>query len=267
MLKNQPLIRIIKKYASYFCEAYFILMNFEIDQTKLSERILTLIKAVGIPAGLYVFLSFIIIFIVYLIGFIQITGSADTLFEITTPEALEALLAQNTTEILLLNTVVSVVLHFLLSGIYGMIIKSTSSPFVGLGAAFKALFSTRGMKVLLFITALQIIVTTINYLLSMSGLSMVGFAIGALLQFLTYFVIPIIYLENKRVSKAVSESVSIINSSPLFFIPIVLFTYFISLSGILLFGIGIVFTLPINFIVAYSLFTILRESTTVEKQN
>src|SRR5690554_7573552 len=82
-------------------------MNFEIDQTKLSERILTLIKAVGIPAGLYVFLSFIIIFIVYLIGFIQITGSADTLFEITTPEALEALLAQNTIEILLLNTVVN----------------------------------------------------------------------------------------------------------------------------------------------------------------
>src|SRR5690554_1862519 len=120
-------------------------MNYEIDQNKLSERILTLVKTVGVPAGLYVFLSFIIIFIVYLIGFIQITGSADTLFEITTPEALEALLAQNTTEILLLNTVVSVVLHFLLSGIYGMIIKSTSSPFVGLGAAFKALFSTRGI--------------------------------------------------------------------------------------------------------------------------
>lgn len=240
-------------------------MNYEIDQNKLSERILTLVKTVGVPAGLYVFLSFIIIFIVYLIGFIQITGSADTLFEITTPEALEALLAQNTTEILLLNTVVSVVLHFLLSGIYGMIIKSTSSPFVGLGAAFKALFSTRGMKAFLFIAVLQIVVTAINYLLSISGLAMVGFVIGALFQFLTYFTLLIIYIENKSIVKSVSESVSIINSRPLFFMPIVLITYVVSLTGILLFGIGIIFTLPINFIVAYSLFTVLKENMTAKE--
>lgn len=241
-------------------------MNFEIDQTKLSERVLTLIKAVGIPAGLYVFLSFIIIFIVYLLGFVQMTGSADTLFEITTPEALEALLAQNTTEILLLNTLVSIVLHFLLSGIYGMIIKSTSSPFVGLGAAFKVLFSPRGMNVLLFIALLQIFVTAINYAFSISGLAMVGFTIGALLQYLTYFVLPAIYLENKNILKAVLESISIVNSRPLFFIPIVVFTYLISLSGILLFGIGIVFTLPINFIMVYSLYTILKESLQTKKE-
>src|SRR5690554_2101135 len=185
--------------------------------------------------------------------------------EITTPEALEALLAQNTTEILLLNTVVSVVLHFLLSGIYGMIIKSTSSPFVGLGAAFKALFSTRGMKAFLFITVLQIVVTSINYLLSISGLAMVGFVIGALFQFLTYFTLLIIYIENKSIVKSVSESVSIINSRPLFFMPIVLITYVVSLTGILLFGIGIIFTLPINFIVAYSLFTVLKENMTAKE--
>lgn len=240
-------------------------MNYEIDQNKLSERILTLVKTVGVPAGLYVFLSFIIVFVVYLAGFVQMTGSADALFKITTPEELEEILLKNATEILILNTIVSVILHFLLSGIYGMIIKSVTSPFVGLGAAFKAIFSRRGMKAFLFITVLQIVVTSINYLLSISGLAMVGFVIGALFQFLTYFTLLIIYIENKSIVKSVSESVSIINSRPLFFMPIVLITYVVSLTGILLFGIGIIFTLPINFIVAYSLFTVLKENMTAQE--
>lgn len=240
-------------------------MNYEIDQNKLSERILTLVKTVGVPAGLYVFLSFIIVFVVYLAGFVQMTGSADALFKITTPEELEEILLKNATEILILNTVVSVILHFLLSGIYGMIIKSVTSPFVGLGAAFKAIFSRCGMKAFLFITVLQIVVTAINYLLSISGLAMVGFVIGALFQFLTYFTLLIIYIENKSIVKSVSESVSIINSRPLFFMPIVLITYVVSLTGILLFGIGIIFTLPINFIVAYSLFTVLKENMTAQE--
>ncbi len=240
-------------------------MNYEIDQNKLSERILTLVKTVGVPAGLYVFLSFIIVFVVYLTGFVQMTGSADALFKITTPEELEEILLKNATEILILNTIVSVILHFLLSGIYGMIIKSVTSPFVGLGAAFKAIFSRCGMKAFLFITVLQIVVTAINYLLSISGLAMVGFVIGALFQFLTYFTLLIIYIENKSIVKSVSESVSIINSRPLFFMPIVLITYVVSLTGILLFGIGIIFTLPINFIVAYSLFTVLKENMTAKE--
>src|SRR5690554_2575786 len=240
-------------------------MNYEIDQNKLSERILTLVKTVGVPAGLYVFLSFIIVFVVYLAGFVQMTGSADALFKITTPEELEEILLKNTTEILILNTIVSVILHFLLSGIYGMIIKSVTSPCVGLGAAFKAIFSRRGMKAFLFITVLQIVVASINYLLSIRGLAMVGFVIGALFQFLTYFTLLIIYIENRSIVKAVSESVSIINSRPLFFMPIVLITYVVSLTGILLFGIGIIFTLPINFIVAYSLFTVLKENMTAKE--
>ncbi|HLV50422.1 MAG TPA: hypothetical protein VKY44_00535, partial [Flavobacterium sp.] len=134
------------------------------------------------------------------------------------------------------------------------------------GAAFKVLFSPRGMNVLLFIALLQIFVTAINYAFSISGLAMVGFTIGALLQYLTYFVLPAIYLENKNILKAVLESISIVNSRPLFFIPIVVFTYLISLSGILLFGIGIVFTLPINFIMVYSLYTILKESLQTKKE-
>lgn len=239
---------------------HFFYMNYEIDQTKLTERILTIVKAVGVIAGLYVFLTFVIIFLLYTLGFIQMTGSTEALFQINTPEGLEQLLAQNSTEIIILNLLISIVLHFLLSGIYGIIIKSATSPFIGLGDAFKLLFTGRGFKVLLYIILAQIIITSINYFFSFYDLAMVGFAIGALIQFLTYFTPLLIYVENSNFFKAISESIHLINSKPLFFIPVVLFTYMISLSGVLLFGIGIIFTLPINFIMAYSLYAIIKES-------
>jgi len=239
---------------------HFFYMNYEIDQTKLTERILTIVKAVGVIAGLYVFLTFVIIFLLYTLGFIQMTGSTEALFQINTPEGLEQLLAQNSTEIIILNLLISIVLHFLLSGIYGIIIKSATSPFIGLGDAFKLLFTGRGFKVLLYIILAQIIITSINYFFSFYDLAMVGFAIGALIQFLTYFTPLLIYVENSNFFKAISESIHLINSKPLFFIPVVLFTYMISLSGVLLFGIGIIFTLPINFIMAYSLYSIIKES-------
>lgn len=239
---------------------HFFYMNYEIDQTKLTERILTIVKAVGVIAGLYVFLTFVIIFLLYTLGFIQMTGSTEALFQINTPEGLEQLLAQNSTEIIILNLLISIVLHFLLSGIYGIIIKSATSPFIGLGDAFKLLFTGRGFKVLLYIILAQIIITSINYFFSFYDLAMVGFAIGALIQFLTYFTPLLIYVENSNFFKAISESIHLINSKPLFFIPVVLFSYMISLSGVLLFGIGIIFTLPINFIMAYSLYSIIKES-------
>ncbi len=239
---------------------HFFYMNYEIDQTKLTERILTIVKAVGVIAGLYVFLTFVIIFLLYTLGFIQMTGSTEALFQINTPEGLEQLLAQNSTEIIILNLLISIVLHFLLSGIYGIIIKSATSPFIGLGDAFKLLFTGRGFKVLLYIILAQIIITSINYFFSFYDLAMVGFAIGALIQFLTYFTPLLIYVENSNFFKAIFESIHLINSKPLFFIPVVLFTYMISLSGVLLFGIGIIFTLPINFIMAYSLYSIIKES-------
>src|SRR5690554_1310789 len=239
---------------------HFFYMNYEIDQTKLTERILTIVKAVGVIAGLYVFLTFVIIFLLYTLGFIQMTGSTEALFQINTPGGLEQLLAQNSTEIIILNLLISIVLHFLLSGIYGIIIKSATSPFIGLGDAFKLLFTGRGFKVLLYIILAQIIITSINYFFSFYDLAMVGFAIGALIQFLTYFTPLLIYVENSNFFKAISESIHLINSKPLFFIPVVLFTYMISLSGVLLFGIGIIFTLPINFIMAYSLYSIIKES-------
>lgn len=237
-------------------------MNIEIDQTKLSERILTIVKAVGVLAGLYVFLTFVIVFLLYTLGFLQMTGSTDALLQINTPEVLEQLLAQNTTEIMYLNLLISIVLHFMLSGIYGMIIKSTQSPSIGLGDALKLLFTRRGLKVFLYIAIVQIAVNSINHFFNFYDLTMVGFSIGALLQFLTYFTIPFIYIENSNFFNAITKSVHTINSKPLFFIPIILFTYLVSLSGILLFGIGIIFTLPINFIMAYSLFTIINEGKT-----
>lgn len=227
-------------------------MNSEINYDKLVAHLSVIIKKTAIPAGLYLFLLFIITGVLYFIGFASLLGSAENFLKITDPKELEALMLSHSVEILLLNTGVSIVLHFLMSGIYGMILES--NPVSGLGSAFKIIFSKRGLKALVYIMMIQTIVTSVNYFFSLTDFSMVGFAIGILLQFLTSFTLVFIYTENKEIFKSIVLSTSIINSKPFFYFWILLLTYFISFSGILLLGIGIVFTLPISYFMIYCLY-------------
>lgn len=234
-------------------------MNYEIDQQKLSERIYAIIKTVAVPAGLYIFLSFILLFFIYAAGLSATFGSLKELLQISDPQEMELFMMNNATEILLLNMVVSVLSYYLLSGVYGMISAGLKTPIVGLGSAYKALFSKRGFKVLCVIILIQAIVTAISFLLNIFGLTWVGFAIGILIQFLTYFSIPSIYIDNKSIGQSLRFSTQIINQKPEFLFFMIAMTYVLSFAGILLFGIGIIFTLPLNYIVAHSLYATISE--------
>ncbi len=55
-----------------FAKHFYLYMSYEIDQIKLSERIIAIAKKVSITAGLYIFLTFIIVLVIYSFGLIAV---------------------------------------------------------------------------------------------------------------------------------------------------------------------------------------------------
>ena len=234
-------------------------MSYEIDQLKLSEQIISIAKKVSVTAGLYIFLTFIIVSVVYTVGLISLIGSPDAFIKLSNQKTAEEFITANATEILILNTVASIFLHYFLGGIYGMIKKVNTQPYADLGTAFKTIFSKQGLKVLNIIILIQIVNTAISYYLELAGFGLVGLGISLLLQFLTYFAIPAIYISNFNITKSINFSIQTVNQKPGFLFAFIAFAYLLSFIGILFFGIGIILTLPLNYIVAYSLYMHITE--------
>jgi len=238
-----------------FAKHFLFSMSYTIDQQQLSERIFSIVKIIAVPSGLYIFLSFIILAFLYMTGFSVALGSFAELVKISDPKVLEELILTNSAEILVLNIVLSIFFHYLLSGIYGMIKSSETSAIVGLGSAYKALFSLKGLKALNVIIIIQLLSSTFSYFLDAAGFSLVGFALGILIQFLTYFVVPAIYADNQGIWNSLNFSVKTVNEKPGLLFVFMTITYLLSLAGLLFLGIGIIFTLPLNYIVSYSLYS------------
>ncbi len=237
-------------------------MNYEIDQLKLSEQIITIAKKASVVTGLYILLTFIILFVLYFFGMLFLFDFPKDLTKFTNPTFVEELLAANPIQLIILNGCISIMGHFLLSGIYGMLNNNTNVPYISLGSAYKAIFSIKGLKVLNIIIVVQAITTTVSYFLDTLGFGLVGLGISILIQFLTYFTYAAIYVHNLSLGKSVSLSIALINYKPGFLFLFIAIAYFLSLSGIIFFGIGIILTLPLNYIVAYCLYQHITEQLT-----
>src|SRR5690606_20316102 len=138
-------------------------MNYEIDQLKLSEQIVLTAKKTSVVSGLYILLVFIIIFAIYSIGLFLLFDSPKEFFRLSNPKYIEELLVSKASEILLLNMGVSILMHYFLSGIYGIIKSGLTLPYSDIGNAFKSIFSKQGLKVLNVIILVQIVSTGISF--------------------------------------------------------------------------------------------------------
>lgn len=237
----------------------FLDMNYEIDHQKLSEQIILTAKKASVTAGLYIFLVFILVFCLYCLGIISLVGSPKELMNFSNPQFVEKILVDKATEFMILNTLLTICMHYLLGGVYGIIKEVNKKSYAGLESAFKTVFSVRGLKVLNVIIAVQLISTAISFLLQWSGFALVGLGISFLLQFLTYFAIPAIYIDGFTVLKSIRFSIQTVNQKPGFLMFFIAATYFLSLTGLFFLGIGIILTLPLNYIVAYNLYIHINE--------
>lgn len=242
-----------------FAKLFYLYMSYEIDHIKLSERIISIARKVSLTAGLYIFLTFIIVSLIYMGGLISLFGSPDEFIKFSNQKFVEEFMVSQATEIMIINTVATIALHYFLSGIYGMIKRITVHPYADLGCAFGIIFSKQGLKALNVIIIVQILSTAVSYFLDFAGFALVGLGISVLLQLLTYFAVPGIYIDDLSITKSIRLSVSTINQKPGFLFAFIAFIYFFSFIGLLFFGLGIILTLPLNYIVAYSLYTHIKE--------
>jgi len=242
-----------------FAKHFLLYMSYEIDQLKLSEQIISIAKKVSITAGLYILLSFIIVTGIYAVGLFSIIGSPEQIIKISNQDSAEAFITSHTLELMVLNMVGSILLHYLLGGIYGMIKKGIVQNYADLGSAYSTIFSKNGLKALNVIILIQLTNTLVGYFLDIAGFSLVGLGLSILVQFLTYFAIPAIYIDGLGIRKSIAFSVKTINQKPGFLFVFIAFAYFLSFIGVLFFGIGIILTLPLNYIVAYSLYKNIKE--------
>lgn len=237
-------------------------MEYEINHQELADTIVATAKKASITAGLYIFLAFIFAFFFYMVGISVIIGSSNDVMNLSDPEIIEQLMLNNTVEFLILNTIATILLHYLFGGIYGMISKLYSQPYTTLTDALKTIFSIRGLKALNVIIIIQLVTTGISFIMQLYNFALVGLGLSLLIQLLTYFALPAIYIQNLSVIKSIKQSVQIVNTKPGFFMFFIAATYFVSLSGILFFGIGLILTLPLNYIVAYHLYTHISKQIT-----
>lgn len=105
----------------------------------------------------------------------------------------------------------------------------------------------------------QLIGTAVSFILQLSGFALVGLGISLLLQFLIYFTIPAIYVDGLSINKSIRFSIQTVNQKPAFLMFFIAVTYFLSLTGLFFFGIGVILTLPLNYIVAHSLYNHIKE--------
>ena len=181
------------------------------------------------------------------------------LWEFSNQQFVEKILVDKATEFMILNTVISICIHYLLGGIYGIIKEVNEKSYAGLGSAFKTVFSIRGLKALNVIIVVQLIGTAVSFILQLSGFALVGLGISLLLQFLIYFTIPAIYVDGLSINKSIRFSIQTVNQKPAFLMFFIAATYFLSLTGLFFFGIGVILTLPLNYIVAHSLYNHIKE--------
>ncbi|MTG97174.1 MULTISPECIES: hypothetical protein [Myroides] len=120
--------------------------------------------------------------------------------------------------------------------------------------AFKYFLSIKGLYV--FIAAL--IVTTVFMAISvpfqLMGLSMVALAINWLVHTLTIFTIPLIIFGNRNPLAAIKDSIMVVNKQPIPIILTIVLNYFLLMSSLFIFLIGIFLFLPYLFSVYFTLY-------------
>src|SRR5690606_2041066 len=140
-----------------FLRSIFLDMNYEIDHQKLSEQIILTAKKASVTSGLYIFLVFILVCCLYCLGIISLVGSPKKLMNFSNLQFVQKILADKAYEFLILHTLLSSCMHYLLAGVYGIINDVNEKSYAGLGSAFNTALSVRALTVLDVIIVVQLI--------------------------------------------------------------------------------------------------------------
>lgn len=228
--------------------------GYNIEGNQIYDDTFNIFKKMAIPAGAIIFL-----FLVLFAGIYTLT--LFTIFEDPTKiqEFIESLaLLQFSPEILAYYIFATAVLNAIMSIFGAGFIKMAHDVYHNqlpkFGTPFIYFTKVEGIKIFIFTIIVQVIYNAISLGLETIGLSMVGLFIMILINLLTLLVVPFIIFDKMPIFKALGASISLINQKPFKILMYLILLGLLSLSGIFMFIIGIIFTLPIIYCFNFSIY-------------
>lgn len=109
-------------------------------------------------------------------------------------------------------------------------------------------------RILGFVIGLMMVKLLIEFLLLKLGLGTVSFSLSVILSLLFTLTIPIIIFENKSLKSSMKQSSASVSLQMFTALIALLVGVVLGFSGVLLFGFGIVLTLPLLYAINYSLY-------------
>jgi len=122
------------------------------------------------------------------------------------------------------------------------------------GTVFSFFIKIEGLKVFLFSAFLHLLYNVLSLGLDFVGLSMVGIFLYLLIHVLTLLVIPFIIFDKLPIHKAIFASINLVNQKPFNIMSYFILLGLLSLTGLFLFAIGIIFTAPIFYCFNFSIY-------------
>ncbi|MBC7845436.1 MAG: hypothetical protein H7Y10_02980 [Flavobacterium sp.] len=94
----------------------------------------------------------------------------------------------------------------------------------------------------------------LSALIDYTGMPLIGIIISLTITFITFLMVPLIVFGKLNAIEAIKSSINIILKQPLVILGLVIVAFIASLTGLIVFCIGIFFTLPIMYSMQYSLY-------------
>ncbi len=123
-----------------------------------------------------------------------------------------------------------------------------------LGTAFTYLKSKACLQLFTAHFVITLVFTVLSLYLQMENLQYVALAINWIVSSLTVLVTPLIIFGNLSAFEAIKHSVNIVNKQPFQIIALLLFGSLLAGAGLLLFIVGVIFTLPFIYCVYFMLY-------------
>lgn len=231
-----------------------IAKGYQIEGGKIYEETFNIYKKIAIPAGAILFMLLAIFAIIY-------TLLLFTIFE--SPEEIQVFLEslallQLSPEIIIYYILASSSINGIMSVFGAGFIKMAKDVYQGLLPKFSTPFlyftKIEGLKVFIFTLIVQVLFSSITLILENIGLNLVNYFVLILLYLLTLLVVPFIIFDKLSIFKSISNSISLVNQRPFKIMSYVILFGAFALMGIFMFGIGIIFTLPIFYCFNYVIY-------------
>ena len=170
----------------------------------------------------------------------------DLINQITEPPLLFYYLA--------ITVIVNAIASILVAGYYKINAEAALNKIPSFLSVFKYFVSVKGLYIFIIQIFLNLAGVFISTLLKEVNLEMVSVIITWLINILTVFTTPLIIFGKMSPFMALKTSINVVNKQPIPIMLTLILNYFLASSGLFLFLIGVLFTVPYLFSVYFTLY-------------